>query len=60
MNNTVWLSPVYFNPQIVQEINFIICQISAQSWRTEIGKCRSSDLVLYGSQLSSGYSFSSF
>ena len=37
MNNTVWLSPVYFNAQIVQEINFIICQISAQSWRAEIG-----------------------
>ena len=37
MNNTVWLSSVYFNPQIVQEINFIICQISAQSWRAEIG-----------------------
>ena len=37
MNNTVWLSPVYFNPQIVQEINFIICQVSTQSWRAEIG-----------------------
>ena len=37
MNNTVWLSSVDFNPQIVQEINFIFCQISAQSWRAEIG-----------------------
>ena len=37
MNNTVWLSPVYFSPEIVQEINFIFCQISAQSWRAEIG-----------------------
>ena len=36
MNNTVWLSPVYFNAQI-QEINFIICQVSDQSWRAEIG-----------------------
>ena len=37
MNNTVWLSPVYLNPQIVQEINFIMSQISTQSWRAEIG-----------------------
>ena len=37
MNNTVWLSPAYFNPQIVQEINFIICQVSTESWRAEIG-----------------------
>ena len=36
MNNTVLSSPVYLDPQILQEINFIICQISAQSWRAEI------------------------
>ena len=37
MNNTVWLSTVYFNAQIMQEINFIIFQVSAQSWRAEVG-----------------------
>ena len=37
MNNTVWLSPVYFNPQIVQGLSFL-CEQSENFERFRVNE----------------------